>query len=86
MLSESFWPDLAFCGEADPTGVRRLLPTEGGEDSSTGKDDSPDLMGSVSPASSGSSHTFLSQCTESHAVQVSPYILTGVTLVAGFNF
>ena len=85
------WSDLAaaaaaFCGEADPTGVRRLLPTEGGEDSSTGKDDSPDLMGSVSPASSGSPHTALSQCTESHSFQVSAFILPGNTLVAEFNF
>ena len=40
-------------GRLIPLGVRRLLPTEGGEDSSTGKDDLPDLMGSVYPASSG---------------------------------
>ena len=49
MLSESFWPDLALYGEADPAWVRRLLPTDSGEDSSTGKNDSPDSKGSVSP-------------------------------------
>ena len=60
MLSESFWLDLALNGEADPT--------EGQEAASHWawgvffyyKDDSPDLMGLVSPASSGSPYKALS--------------------------
>ena len=88
MLSESFWPDLALCGEADPTGGQEAASNceWGGGDTSPGKDDSPDLTGSVSPTSSGSPHTALSQCTESHSFQVSTLILKGNTLVAEFNF
>lgn len=51
-----------------------------------GEDDSPDLMSSVSPASSGSPHTALSQCTESHSFHVSAPYFTRKHSSGEFNF
>lgn len=85
-LVNHFGHSLALCGRLIPLGVQEAASNWEWEVTSPGEDDSPDLMSSVSPASSGSPHTALSQCTESHSFHVSALILPGNTLVAEFNF
>lgn len=59
---------------ATTAGGRRGTSAGGGESSSTGKEDSPECRGSISPASSGSSHMFPLEFTRSHCFPINTLI------------
>ena len=66
--------------EVDSTEDGEAASTGGGEISSTGKEDLSVFRGSMSPASSASSHTFPSQFAGSHYFLINAFTLTVDTL------
>ena len=67
-------------GEATITGAGDATAISGREDTSTGKEDSSEFRGSMSPAPSGSSHTSPSQLIGSHSLPINVFPLTVDTL------
>lgn len=72
--------EITVSERATTTGYGEAASARGEELSSTGKEDSSEFRGSMSPAPSGSSHTSPSQLIGSHSLPINVFPLTVDTL------